>query len=33
MRRTPVYSGRFKRDVKAIRKRGKDMEKIKREFI
>lgn len=27
--RTPVYSGQFKRDLKAARKRGKDMEKIK----
>ncbi len=27
--RTPVYSGQFKRDLKAARKRGKDMAKIK----
>ena len=27
--RAPVYSGQFKRDLKAARKRGKDMEKIK----
>lgn len=27
--RIPVYSGQFKRDVKAARKRGKDMEKLK----
>jgi mRNA interferase YafQ len=27
--RTPVYSGQFKRDLKAAQKRGKDMEKIK----
>ena len=27
--RVPVYSGQFKRDVKAARKRGKDMEKLK----
>lgn len=25
----PVYSGQFKRDLKAAKKRGKDMEKIK----
>ena len=28
--RTPRYSGQFKRDLKAVKKRGKDMEKIKR---
>ncbi len=28
--RTPVYSGQFKRDLKATKKRGKDMRKIKR---
>ncbi len=27
--RTPVYSGQLKRDLKAARKRGKDMAKIK----
>lgn len=27
--RIPVYSGQLKRDVKAARKRGKDMEKLK----
>ena len=27
--RVPVCSGQFKRDLKAARKRGKDMEKIK----
>ena len=27
--RTPVYSGQFKRDLKVVRKRGKDTEKIK----
>ncbi len=27
--RAPVYSGQFKRDLKAVRKRGKDMAKIK----
>ncbi len=27
--RTPVYSGQFKRDLKAARKRGRDMVKIK----
>ena len=27
--RVPVYSGQFKRDLKAARKRGKDMEKLK----
>ncbi len=27
--RTPVYSGQFKRDLKAAKKRGKDMRKIK----
>ena len=27
--RAPVWSGQFKRDLKAARKRGKDMEKIK----
>lgn len=28
--RTPVYSGQFKRDLKAAKKRGKDMEKLKK---
>jgi mRNA interferase YafQ len=28
--RNPVYSGQFKRDLKAAKKRGKDMDKIKR---
>ncbi len=28
--RTPEYSGQFKRDVKLAKKRGKDMEKIKK---
>ena len=28
--RTPFYSGQFKRDLKVARKRGKDMEKIKK---
>ena len=27
--RVPVWSGQFKRDLKAARNRGKDMEKIK----
>ena len=27
--RTPSYSGQFERDLKAVRKRGKDMEKIR----
>ena len=27
--RSPLYSGQFKRDLKAAQKRGKDMEKIK----
>lgn len=27
--RRPAYSGQFKRDVKAARKRGKDMNKLK----
>ena len=27
--RAPSYSAQFKRDLKAVRKRGKDMEKIK----
>ena len=27
--RTPVYSGQFKRDLKVVRKRGRDMAKIK----
>ena len=27
--RNPVYSGQFKRDLKAAKKRGKNMEKIK----
>jgi mRNA interferase YafQ len=26
---TPVWSGRFKRDVRRAEKRGKDMEKLK----
>lgn len=29
MMRNPVYSGQFKRDLKTVKKRGKDMEKIK----
>ncbi|NKC16381.1 MAG: type II toxin-antitoxin system mRNA interferase toxin, RelE/StbE family [Gammaproteobacteria bacterium] len=28
--RNPVYTGQFKRDLKAAKKRGKDMEKIKK---
>lgn len=28
--RTPEYSGQFKRDVKLAKKRGKDMEKLKK---
>ncbi|MDN5923670.1 MAG: type II toxin-antitoxin system YafQ family toxin [Xanthomonadales bacterium] len=27
--RRPAYSGQFKRDVKAVKKRGKDMRKLK----
>lgn len=27
--RNPVYSGQFKRDLKAAKKRGKDMNKLK----
>jgi len=27
--RTPAYSGQFKRDVRALQKRGKDMVKLK----
>ena len=27
--RKPAYSGQFKRDLKSVQKRGKDMEKIK----
>ncbi len=27
--RSPAYSGQFKRDLKTVQKRGKDMEKIK----
>ncbi len=27
--RQPVYSGQFQRDVNRLRKRGKDMEKLK----
>ena len=28
--RKPAYSGQFKRDLKSVQKRGKDMEKIKK---
>lgn len=28
--RIPVYSGQFKKDLKTMQKRGKDMEKIKK---
>lgn len=27
--RRPAYSGQFKRDLKAVQKRGKDMDKLK----
>lgn len=27
--RTPFYSGQFRRDLKAVQKRGKDMDKLK----
>lgn len=27
--RQPVYAGQFKRDVKAVRRRGKDMGKLR----